>query len=108
MSAAEPPLVVYVVFHETNTGTADESDGWVESVWATEALADAEALRLTREARDAGLAIWADPDDPRMRAGNPAWEHDWRVDAHAVSSVPNVPGSVRAALGLPGEPGKVV
>jgi hypothetical protein len=93
-AAADAPECVYIVFHETNTGTGEDSDGYVESVWATEAAADRERLRLIRAARDAGAAIWFDPDDPdgADQAGDAQWEHDWRVEAHVVSRAGDCPG----------------
>jgi hypothetical protein len=40
---------VYVLFHETNTGHSEESDGYVEAVYATEAAADAARLAAIRD-----------------------------------------------------------
>jgi hypothetical protein len=76
-------LIVYVVFHETNTGHGEESDGYVEGVYASESIAEAVRLRAIRAARDAGLAVWWDPDNPDARE-NDEWDHDWRVEPHAL------------------------
>lgn len=69
---------VYVLFHETNSGHAEESDGYVEAVYATEALAESARLHYIRAARDRGEAIYVDPDVPDDE-GRIDWEHDWTV-----------------------------
>lgn len=76
---------VYILFHETNTGRGDESDGYVEMVYATKEAADAACLAAIRKARDAGEEIWHDPDD-EDDDGNTDWEHDWHVEEHEVKS----------------------
>lgn len=76
---------VYVLFHETNTGRAiEESDGYVQAIFST--AADAETARLThiRRARDAGQAVYWDPDTD---AECIEWEHDWRVEVHQVHTL---------------------
>lgn len=81
------PLTVYVLFHETNTGRSEESDGYIEAIYATQELADAACLAAIRKARDEGEAIWVDPDADGG-AENVDWEHDWRVIPHDVIDAP--------------------
>lgn len=81
--ASTSPAKVYILFHETNTGRGDESDGYVESVYGTKEAADAACLVAIRKARDAGEDIWCDPDD-EDDDGDPDWEHDWHVEEHEV------------------------
>lgn len=78
--------IIYVLFHETNTGHFDDSDGYVEHVYEAEADAEAARLACIREARDDGREIWFDPDHPDgdEQPDNPHWQHDWRVEAHIV------------------------
>lgn len=77
-------MVVWVLFRETNTGSAsEESDGFIEAIYATEQQANAARLTAAREARDAGHAVWFDPDQPD-RDGPANWSHDWRVEPHEV------------------------
>ncbi len=76
-------MTVWILFHETNTGRSDLSDGYVEAVYATEETANAARLAAIRKARDEGKAIWMDPDDPDG-AGNDDWTDDWSVEAHEV------------------------
>lgn len=78
------PLIVYVLFRETNTGHTDESDGYVEGVYANEADAEAARLAAIRQARDAGEDIYWDPDGDADQPGNDEWEHDWRVEPHQL------------------------
>ena len=78
-------MTVWVLFHETNTGRSESSDGYVEAVYATEAAANAARLAAIRKARDEGKAIWMDPDDPDD-AGSDDWTDDWSVEAHKVSA----------------------
>lgn len=84
-SGDSAPTIVYVLFHETNSGHSDDSDGYVEAVYATKALADAACHAAICTARDEGKAIWLDPDDPDDE-GDPAWTDDWRVEEHQVLS----------------------
>jgi hypothetical protein len=76
-------MTVYVLFHETNTGRSDPSDGYVEEVYAMEEAANAARLAAIRKARDEGRAIWMDPDDADD-AGNDDWTEDRSVEAHEV------------------------
>jgi len=75
-------MIVYILFHETNCGHSDESDGYVEAVYATQEAAEEARLAAIREARDRGDAIYYDPDTDEEFAES--WEHDWRVEAHQV------------------------
>lgn len=79
-------MIVYVLFHETNSGHSDESDGYVEAVYETEALADAARLRAIRDAVQEDKAVWYDPDDPDAEE-NTEWTDDWHVEAHEVQSI---------------------
>ena len=74
--------LIYVLFHETNSGHSDESDGYIEAVYATEALAEAAKLTAIRKARDDEEAIYFDPDTEEDFPDD--WEHDWRVETHRV------------------------
>lgn len=74
--------IVYVLFHETNTGRGDDSDGYVEAVYATEEAAEAAKLAAIRKAIVDGLSVWSDPDEAEFE--NITWEHDWHVEAHQV------------------------
>lgn len=82
-------MKVYILFHETNTGKFDESDGYVEAVYATEEAANAARLATIREAIAKGLDIYYDPDTDTDYPDT--WEHDWRVEAHTVlDTVPEI------------------
>lgn len=74
-------MTVYVLFHETNTGRGDESDGYVEGVYATKEAAEAEQVRLQREAWADGRG-WCNPDDEDDE--NVEWSDDWHVESHDV------------------------
>lgn len=76
-------MIVYILFHETNTGHSDESDGYVEAVYATEALAEAARAEILRGLIADGEAVWSDPDDPDFE-GPSEWEHDFRIVACEV------------------------
>jgi hypothetical protein len=76
-------MTVWILFHETNTGRSDPSDGYVEAVYATEVAADEARLAAIRKARDEGKAIWVDPDDADD-AGSGDWTDDWSVESHEV------------------------
>lgn len=78
---AKEVMMVYVLFHETNTGHGDESDGYVEEVYATEAEAEAAKLTAIRAAIKEGKAVWWNPDTEEEDAD---WDHDWHVEAHEV------------------------
>jgi len=74
-------MLVYVLFHETNTGHTEESDGYVEAVYATEAAAEAAKLAAIRTAIAEGLDVYWNPDTEEE---NEYWDHDWRVETHEV------------------------
>lgn len=75
-------MIVYILFHETNTGHSEESDGYVEAVYATEEAAEEARLAAIRTAIAEGEAVYFNPD---TREEFPeSWEHDWRVEPHAV------------------------
>lgn len=74
-------MLVYVLFHETNTGHSEESDGYVEGIFATERAAEQAMLDAIRKAIAAGERVYYDPDTER---DFPEWDHDWRVEAHEV------------------------
>lgn len=81
-------MIVYVLFHETNSGHSEESDGYVEAVYATEELAEAARLAAIRKAVADGLSVWIDPDAYEDgEDGNVDWEHDWTVQPHQVVEV---------------------
>jgi hypothetical protein len=67
------------LFHETNTGKSDDSDGYVEAVFRTEAKAERAKLALIRLAIKAGAAVYWNPDTEEETL---YWEHDWRVEFH--------------------------
>lgn len=73
-------MIVYVLFHETNTsrGHTDDSDGFVEGVYATEAAAKAAELEARREASEKGLSVWNEDGSVED------WANDWHVEAHQV------------------------
>jgi hypothetical protein len=81
-------MKVYILFHETNTGHGDESDGYVESVHATEAAAEAARLAALRKCRDEGRVIWLDPDDPDAadEEGPSDWEDDFHVECYDLGA----------------------
>lgn len=76
-------MTVYVLFHETNSGRFDESDGYVSGVYATEEAAEAARVASLRAAIEACESVWTNPDDDEAE-GDPGWQHDWRVEAHEV------------------------
>lgn len=74
--------IVYVLFHETNTGDAiEESDGHIEAVYATEAAADHARLEAIRKAIAEGKAVYWNPDTEEETI---EWTDDWRVERHQV------------------------
>lgn len=75
-------MIVWILFHETNSGHSDDSDGYVEAVYATHEAAETARLAAIRQARDAGEAIYYDPDTDQDFPED--WEHDWRVEQHEV------------------------
>ena len=76
-------MTVYVLFREDNGASAG---GYVESVHATHALADAARLAVLRQAVRMGERVYIDPDDPSTAEGRDDWTHDWCVDAYEVQT----------------------
>lgn len=73
---------VFVLFHETNSGHAEDSDGYVEAVYATEALAQAARLRAIRTLVANGEDVYWNPDAPEGEQEGPSdWTDDFRVIA---------------------------
>lgn len=70
-------MTVYILFHETNTGHSDESDGYVEAVYATEAAADAAKLAAIRRLVAEGEDVYWNPDTEEE--GPADWTDDFRV-----------------------------
>lgn len=81
-------MTIYILFHETNSGHSEESDGYVEAVYLTETAAEEARLIAIRSARDAGHAIYWDPDTEEE---NIDWEHDWHVEPHTVREASTLP-----------------
>ena len=81
-------MTVYILFHETNTGHSEESDGYVDGVYLREADAETARLAAIRAARDAEYAIYYDPDTEEERE---TWEHDWHVEAHTLIEDASLP-----------------
>lgn len=81
-------MTVYILFHETNTGHSDESDGYIEGVYESRDDADEARHVAIRAARDAGYAIYYDPDTEQERSD---WEHDWHVEEHMLRYDANLP-----------------
>ena len=78
-------MIVWVLFHETNSGPSDESDGYIEAVYRTEALAEAAKLDAVRAAVAEGEDVYWNPDAPEGEQEGPTdWTDDWRVEAHEV------------------------
>ena len=75
-------MTVYVLFHETNSGHSEESDGYIEAIYLNEADATAARLAAIRAARDQGEAIYFDPDTEEDYPED--WEHDWTVKPYDV------------------------
>lgn len=71
---------VYVLFRETNSGSAEsESDGYIESIHATEDGANAALAESRRLAIEEGReSVWDDETEPED------WTVDWRIEAHQV------------------------
>lgn len=72
---------VYVLFHETNTGETDESDGYVEGIYSTEEAAKAAEASVRDVAKDKGWAVWGDDEDDY-------WEHDWHIEVWMLDELP--------------------
>lgn len=80
-------MIVYVLFHERNSGQADDSDGYVESVHATEAGAEAAKLAAIRALVAEGEDVYWNPDAPEGEQEGPAdWSDDFRVIPFEVQS----------------------
>ncbi len=84
MATARQPLIVYILFHETNSGHSEESDGYIEAVFSTEAQAEAAKLAAIRKAIADDQAVYWNPDTEEE---GDCWEHDWRVEAHQVDPI---------------------
>lgn len=69
--------LVYVLFHETNTGHSDESDGYVEAIYTTEAAAETARVAAIRAAIADGRDVWFNPDAPEGEQEGPL---DWTDD----------------------------
>lgn len=82
--AAPAPGTVFVLFHETNSGHGEVSDGYVEGVYFDEATAERARLARLRGARDAGALVATDPDNPDHDCEE--WEHDWIVVEHQIET----------------------
>jgi hypothetical protein len=74
-------MKVYILFHETNTGDFDESDGYVEAVYSTKEAAEAAQLAAVRNAILEGRAVYWNPDTQEECEH---WDDDWRVEEHDV------------------------
>lgn len=73
-------MIVYVLFHETNSGHSEISDGYVEAVYATEELAEAAKLAKIRQLVADGQDVYWNPDAPEEQQEGPAdWTDDFQV-----------------------------
>ena len=73
---------VYVLFHETNTGSAsDESDGYVEGVYGTEPAAEEAQAEAIKKAIKEGKAVYFNPETSVETID---WTDDWRIEKHEV------------------------
>lgn len=77
------PTTVFILFHETNSGHGQDSDGYVEGVYATWGAAEEARVKALRHWRDEGGRIFQDPDDPEAEE-DPYWEHDFRIIEYPV------------------------
>jgi hypothetical protein len=78
--ALAEPTRVWVLFHETNTGHSEVSDGYVEAVYATEALAEAAKLTAIRTLVAEGEDVYWNPDAPEGEQEGPDdWTDDFTV-----------------------------
>lgn len=83
-------MIVYVLFHETNTGSSEApSDGYVEGVYATQALAEAAKEEAKQHVEG---VVWDDETEPED------WQHDWRIEAHAVEGIEVPAGAGKSAI----------
>lgn len=80
-------MKVYLLFHETNTGHGEDSDGYVEDVYATEEAAEAARLAAIRALVADGEDVYWNPDAPEGEQEGPAdWTDDFRVIPFEVKS----------------------
>lgn len=87
-------MIVWVLFHETNSGHSEDSDGYVEAIYATEELAEAAKLAAIRQLVADGEDVFWNPDAPEGEQEGPAdWTDDFLV----------IPMDVRTALPAPNE-----
>lgn len=77
----EVAMTVYILFHETNTGDSESSDGYVDGVYASEADAERAKLAAIHDAIAEGRAVYWNPDTEEEDL---EWSDDWRVEAHTV------------------------
>lgn len=76
-------MIVYVLFHETNSGHSEESDGYVEAVYATEEAAETAKLAALRKLVEDGEDVYWNPD---TKEENVLWTDDVTVLAFEVRS----------------------
>lgn len=81
-------MTIWILFHETNVGHTEESDGYVEAVYATEEQATAAQLAAVRAALAEGYRVYWNPDTEEE---DEDWDHDWRVEAHTVRADAELP-----------------
>ena len=74
---ATDKTIVWVLFHETNTGHSDDSDGYVEAIYTTEAAAEAAKLAAIRRLVADGQDVYFNPDTDTE--GPADWTDDFRV-----------------------------
>jgi hypothetical protein len=73
-------MLVYVLFHETNSGHSEESDGYVEAIYATEEAAEAAKLAAIRRLVAEGEDVYWNPDAPEGEQEGPSdWTDDFKV-----------------------------
>lgn len=79
-------MTVYVLFHETNTGHSDASDGYIDGIYETEAIAEQARLNAIRLAVSQGRDVYWNPDTEEEGPGD--WTDDWHVEAHEMLTAP--------------------
>lgn len=84
-------MIVYILFRETNSGHSEASDGYIEAVYATAALAVEAKLAAWQQAIADGERVWMKPAAAAEENGDPLWTHDWRVEAYAVTAANGAP-----------------
>lgn len=84
----QPTQPVYVLFHETNSGHSEVSDGYVEAVYATEELAEAAKLAAIRQLVADGQDVYWNPDTEEE--GPDDWTDDFQVQAFQVRITPEL------------------